>query len=84
MKKLKEVLVVRETVTLKDWQETIEEIYNRTPASSRPKKGAHKKRSAAKRKAMALSCKKAWDEWIETGFLVVTAKGFKLCPDVIK
>ena len=75
---------MRDIVNLKEWQENIEKIYANAPASCRPKKARHKPRSAAKRKALAVSCKKAWDEWLATGFLVATEKGFKLCPNATK
>lgn len=71
---------MREIVNLEEWQKSVEKTYEAVPASCRPKKGTHKTRSNEKRKAMAISCKKAWDEWIDTGFLIVTDKGFKLCP----
>lgn len=73
-----------ETVRLEDWQKLVEDTYNSMPASCRPKKGIHKTRSYEKKRAMAISCKKAWDEWLKSGFLVPTEKGFKLCPNTTK
>lgn len=74
---------MREVVDLEEWQKNVEETYETVPTSCRPKKSVHKARSYEKRRALAISCKKAWDEWIDTGFLVVTDKGFKLCPEAM-
>lgn len=69
-----------ETVTLKEWQEENENIYENSSASCRPKKGKHRKRSFEERRAMALSCKKAWDEWIASGFIVEIEKKIYIMP----
>ncbi|MDO4177649.1 MAG: hypothetical protein Q4D21_00520 [Phascolarctobacterium sp.] len=74
---------MRTVKNLDDWQKEIEEKLSNTPPSMRPKKKGHKTRSTEKKLALAISCKKAWDEWLATGFLVVTEKGYKLCPEKI-
>ncbi len=72
---------MREKVRIEDWQKEMEQKFLETPARIRPKKGQHQQRSFEKRRAMAMACKRAWDDWIDRGFVVVTERGFKLCPE---
>lgn len=67
-------------VSLEEWQEENEKIYEKSSAVSRPKKGNQRKRSFEERRAMALACKKAWDEWITSGFIVEIEKRVYIMP----
>lgn len=63
------------------WLEERRKFLKTVPRSIIPKKTPRgpESRSFEKRRALAIACKKAWDDKIASGEIVVTEKGYKLC-----
>lgn len=55
------------------------DLMNLTPEARTYKRTRGKARTPEEKKALVLAAGKAWDEWIESGKLKKTDRGYELC-----
>lgn len=55
------------------------DLKNLTPEARSYKRTRGRVRTPAEKKALVLACGKAWNDWISSGKLVRTDKGYELC-----
>lgn len=66
-------------VQLNDWVERQYAIHKDMPADLRVAERVHKPRSEAESLALIIAAKKAWDNAVQSGWIVKTKNGYKLC-----
>ena len=71
----------KQIINMDEWLEKRKDILVATPASKRPKNTEKPiiSRTWNERRAMARAVRKAWDDAINSGMLVKTENGYKLC-----
>lgn len=60
-------------------KERREQLKNLTPEARTYKRIRGRARTPEEKKALVLACANAWNEWISSGRLVKTEKGYRLC-----
>ncbi len=70
-----------EIINIDNWLSERKKTLTSTPVSRRPKNNERPiiSRTWSERRAMARAVKKAWDNAINSGVLVRTENGYKLC-----